>query len=90
MVYQCENCNKLYKTKDGLRQHIKIKHSTVQSLQCVKCDKYFVNKYLLKEHLYKTHPTKLHACTFCESSFKASIGIKSNYFGLCVYTYRYC
>ncbi len=78
MVYKCEDCDKVYKEKVGLRVHIKIKHSaSVQPIQCVKCDKYFSNKFSLKHHLRKVHPSKLHSCTFCGSSFKASvIGIK--------------
>ncbi len=71
MIYQCENCNKEYKTKDGLRIHINLKHSAVQSLKCAKCDKHFLHKNLLKNHLRQVHPSKLHSCTFCGSSFKA-------------------
>jgi uncharacterized C2H2 Zn-finger protein len=80
MVYKCENCNKVYKTKRSLREHIKMKHSTIKSLKCVKCDKYFLNKYKLKQHVRRAHPSKLHSCTFCGSSFMASIGIKENHF----------
>ncbi len=72
MVYKCEDCNKEYKMKDGLQAHIEIIHSRIHSFQCVKCDKYFQNKYSLKNHLYQVHPSKLHSCTFCGSSFKAS------------------
>ncbi len=72
MVYKCENCDKIYKTDDGLQEDITIKHSRIQSLQCDKCDKYFVNKYSLKQHLYRSHPSKLHSCSFCGSSFRAS------------------
>ncbi len=72
MVYKCEDCDKEYKTKDGLRIHINLKHSRVQSLQCVKCDKHFLHKYSLTQHLYNVHPSRLHSCAFCGSSFKAS------------------
>ncbi len=72
MDYKCDDCTKIYTTKNALRQHIKIKHSTIQSLQCVKCDKHFLNNRSLNKHLYKVHPSKLHSCTFCGSSFKAS------------------
>jgi hypothetical protein len=77
MDYKCEDCDKIYKNKNRLQKHIKIKHSTsVQSVQCVKCDKQFLNKYSLQQHLYYVHPSKLHSCTFCGSSFKASIRTK--------------
>ncbi len=73
MIYKCDDCDKLYKTKVCLRQHTKIKHSrSAQSLQCAKCDKQFLNKYALKKHVRQVHPSKLHSCTFCGSSFKAS------------------
>jgi hypothetical protein len=36
MVYKCENCDKVYKTKDCLRVHIKLKHAAIESLQCAK------------------------------------------------------
>ncbi len=73
MVYKCEDCDKEYKYKSGLQLHNKIKHSTIESLQCVKCDKQFLNKYSLKGHLLYVHPSTLHSCTFCGSSFKASL-----------------
>ncbi len=76
MVYQCDDCDREYKKKAYLQEHIQIKHSIVQSLQCEKCDKYFSNKRSLKDHVHGVHPTKLHSCTFCGSSFTASLGIK--------------
>ncbi len=72
MVYKCEDCDKEYKKKEGLQAHIKIIHSRIKSLQCIKCDKYFVNKYKFKKHIYRVHPSKLYSCSFCGSSFKAS------------------
>jgi hypothetical protein len=72
MVYKCDDCAKVCKTKKYLGEHIKIKHSTVQSLQCTKCDKYFLNNLSLYKHLRQVHPSKLHSCTFCGSGFKAS------------------
>ncbi len=72
MVYRCEDCDKLCKTKVSLRQHNNLKHSKSQPIKCVKCDKHFSNKLSLKQHLYGVHPSKLHSCTFCGLSFKAS------------------
>ncbi len=73
MVYECGKCtNKTYKKKNSLQKHIKIKHSKNQSLRCSKCDKYFSNKYSLQQHFYSVHPSKLHSCSFCGSSYKAS------------------
>ncbi len=77
MVHECGNCDKVYKTKHCLRNHINFKHSKVQLIQCVKCDKQFLNKYSLKRHVRQVHPSNLHSCTFCGSSYKASMGIKS-------------
>ncbi len=76
MFYNCDDCDKIYKTKKCLRVHIQLKHSTIKSLQCEKCDKYFPNQYSLKNHLRQVHPSKLHSCSFCGSSFKASLVIK--------------
>ncbi len=70
MIYKCD---KTYKKKNYLQQHIKLKHSKVEPLQCLKCDKHFVNKYSLGNHVRLVHPSKLLTCTFCRSSFKASI-----------------
>ncbi len=72
MVYKCENCDRVYKNKQYLREHIEIKHSAMQSLKCVECDKHFSNKYSLKGHVLQVHPSTLHSCTFCGSSFKAN------------------
>ncbi len=72
MVYECDNCDKVFKKKEYLRKHIKLKHSKLQSLQCDKCDKHFINKLSLQQHVRQVHPSKLHFCTFCGSSFKAS------------------
>ncbi len=72
MIYKCHDCDNVCKTKKCLQVHVKIKHSRIEPLQCVKCDKHFLNEYSLKQHLYKVHPSKLHSCTFCGSSFKAS------------------
>jgi hypothetical protein len=54
MIYKCDDCDREYKTK--ARQHINFKHSKVQSLQCLKCDKHFLNTYSLQQHIYKVHP----------------------------------
>ena len=70
MFYKCEDCDITYKTKKSLREHIKIKHSAIESLECSKCNKHFLNKLSLNKHLYRVHPSKLHSCTFCGSSFK--------------------
>ncbi len=72
MVYKCENCDQICKTKESLRKHFTLKHSRIESLQCLKCDKHFLNKYSLKRHIDSTHPSKLHSCTFCGSNFKAN------------------
>ncbi len=72
MVYKCEDCDKVSKTKKSFRQHMKLNHLNIESLQCAECDKHFLNKLSLKQHVRKVHPSKLHSCTFCGSSFKAS------------------
>jgi uncharacterized Zn-finger protein len=69
MVYGCNDCDKKYKTKASLQEHIKLKNSKVHSSQCEKCDKQFLNNGSLKRHLNDTRPSKLHSCTYCESSF---------------------
>ncbi len=86
MVYECEDYDKVCTKKEYLRDHMKLKHSKKQSLKCVKCDKHFANKLSLKQHLYDVHPSKLHSCSFCGSSFKAStIKYLDFIINLCVY-----
>jgi hypothetical protein len=89
MVFKCENCNKEYKKNDSLQQHIRWKHSAAQSLQCVKCDKHFLNKRSLNKHLYQVHPSKLHYCTFCGSSFKVNSNEIKLFRILCVINWLY-
>ncbi len=54
MVYKCGDCDKDYEKKEYLQQHIRLKHPrSVKSVQCVKCDKYFVHKYY--KHTFVKH-----------------------------------
>ena len=53
-TYNCDNCDKTYKTTSGLKQHQNAEHEFVE-ITCEECDKKFRNNRLLKIHIKNTH-----------------------------------
>lgn len=52
-LFQCSQCNKLYKHQRSLRRHIKEKHegkSRNKAYHCLICDKYFLDDYHFQRH----------------------------------------
>lgn len=47
----CEHCERLFKTRKSLRQHVKVKHLQSIFFQCSICEKKFGAKHHLKYHM---------------------------------------
>ena len=49
-IFKCNSCDKEYKTRSALGQHVKVSHMGLLK-KCNKCDKNFTNNNSLKELL---------------------------------------
>ena len=77
--YKCHHfdCNKVYKSKAALKQHILAHHTEGEVHSCPKCCKTFKTEYLLKKHLSVTcSDSKPHSCKVCGKSFKLMAKLK--------------
>lgn len=72
-IYRCEECDRVFKGKSILRNHLRKFHVEVQEpVVCPECGKLFSNKYTLKTHM-KNHfvdETKLFECYICKKAAK--------------------
>jgi KRAB domain-containing zinc finger protein len=66
----CCLCNKLFATKDNLKQHIIFVHKKQKNFPCETCTKTFHTKYKLTMHITNVH-TKSgeYICKFCNKRF---------------------
>jgi hypothetical protein len=73
MEYTCELCNKTFKLKHHLAQHMNKKNSCVkEELQCCKCSKTFNSIYVLRRHLNKKiscKDNKYYTCSVCNKQY---------------------
>ena len=54
--FQCQNCSKLYSSKDYLKRHIYSVHEGHKDYKCDICNKSFSQNHELKSHVQKKHP----------------------------------
>ena len=67
IMKNCEICNKEFKTKSGLRQHISIIHGEQKENKCNICLKIFHLQSKLTSHMKSVHENKKnHKCDSCE------------------------
>ncbi|XP_039893787.1 zinc finger protein 260-like isoform X2 [Simochromis diagramma] len=67
--YECELCQKKFKTKMGLKTH-QVVHTDERPFACSTCGKGFKTKYSLKSHQLVHTAEKPHKCSECGESFK--------------------
>ena len=88
--FECDICNRSFKTKNGLRGHKKA-HVTVAKkkvkrdmnylkfteggAQCMICQKHFNSQHYLSNHM-KMHSEKSYKCNHCERKFARSTDLK--------------
>ena len=70
IYFQCNQCNKSFKTQTYLKQHkIRCHSSRKATVECPLCDKRFKWQVSLKYHL-RFHKQGYHECSECEKKFQ--------------------
>jgi KRAB domain-containing zinc finger protein len=64
--YQCDICQKKFKSQHNLKRHLKIHDST--KFFCPSCTQYFDSEEKLNKHKIDKHSYN-HLCTFCGKNF---------------------
>lgn len=67
-VFPCDTCGKIYKSKSGLSDHIKVNHLKSQNYDCPECGEKFDTKYNKKYHIQKFHTDIRFKCQICSYS----------------------
>ena len=66
----CKICQKLFATKDGLKQHLRFVHKSEKKYCCETCTKKFATSYKLTWHIRDVHEKSGDfACGFCGKKF---------------------
>lgn len=75
--YRCEICNKSYKTKESLNDHLKA-HQGRFDHACDLCDNAYVRKDKLIRHRLKIHNIKEYRCPLCPLEFAKLTELKQH------------
>jgi uncharacterized Zn-finger protein len=73
--FKCGHCNKKFKTKLTLSQHIE-RHSTLRPFQCGQCNKKFKTKPDISSHMLVHSDVRPFSCDKCDGSFKSKSELK--------------
>ena len=68
--FQCNLCDKSYKTKAHLQRHQKNSHVKIKPYKCDICDKSYKESKTLEHHMATIHKGERIKCNECESTFK--------------------
>ena len=70
-MFQCLECNKQYKRKTNLMDHVKHQHLVdfKNRFRCDQCGKTFVTQQVMKFHVNAHLGIKPYKCTFCPQDF---------------------
>ena len=71
--YECDQCPKSYKSRQGLENHVRTKHEE-SSFKCDHCNESFVSFYRLQMHELK-HPTQSFKCHLCQKVCGSQTGL---------------
>ena len=63
--FECQQCDKAYKRKNHLKEHIQSFHEGVKYL-CHQCDQEFTDQSSLRRHIQSVHKGVTYACDHCD------------------------
>lgn len=67
-IFECETCNRVFKTKTGLRHHLAV-HTGEYKFCCNYCGRGFMSRMMLEEHLSKHTKEERYICDVCGRKF---------------------
>ena len=68
---KCNLCDKTFRTKDSLNQHLKTHEKPVE-IKCTMCTGVFYSKSSLNSHIKAKHEKIRHLCPYCKKRFYIS------------------
>ncbi|XP_050400212.1 uncharacterized protein LOC126817358 isoform X4 [Patella vulgata] len=69
MEYRCDQCDKVYKDKTSLKQHIN-GHKGVTPYKCSSCDESFSSAQLRSAHNFQRHVPPRYCCDVCGKRYR--------------------
>ena len=72
--YPCGDCDDTFDTRDKLKEHRNISHSTDDELQCKVCDKRLGSKSRLESHMLR-HGTAQFQCSYCDKKLRRKVAL---------------
>lgn len=77
---ECKLCNKFFKNKYLLTDHVKLKHSVQTPGECKACGHISPNVKALRQHIYQMHDLRpKHKCHVCSKIFILQSNLNVNY-----------
>ncbi|XP_053696779.1 zinc finger protein 62 homolog [Sabethes cyaneus] len=73
----CEKCNAVFRSREGRRVHMILKHSAGPTYRCQECPMIFARKANLRLHM-TTHGVRPHVCSVCGKSFARIESLRSH------------
>ena len=74
-LYSCSTCNKSFKSKRHLKQHIRY-HKLKRTIPCTICGAHFKNSLGLSSHMVVHTDQTPYRCSSCDKSFKRKAALK--------------
>lgn len=76
-IYECHVCQKIFKRKDKLNNHLSI-HTGFRPFLCDLCPKKFITKTKLKEHQRRHLGEKRFSCLLCSKLYSGSHDLRKH------------
>jgi len=77
--FKCDQCQKTFRDRNGLNQHLAKGHLPVGHFECDQCQKTFKDQNGLNQHLAKAHlPEGQFECDKCQKTFKDQNGLNQH------------